>query len=132
MNQINVHHIGYFVKDINAAIDAFQSLGYLQQNTAITDETRGINICFLRNGPLLLELISPCSEFSPLYSLYKKYRNVAYHICYECEDLLSSIKVLEKAGFSLFQAPASALALGNRNVSFLLHPALGIIELLEK
>lgn len=54
-----------------------------------------------------------------------------YHICYEVDNIKESILDLRTKGFFLIQKEAPAIALGNKNVVFLFHKYMGIIELLE-
>jgi methylmalonyl-CoA/ethylmalonyl-CoA epimerase len=47
MNNLKVHHIGYLVKKLDKAKATFEALGY-KSGDITHDETRGIDICFLK------------------------------------------------------------------------------------
>lgn len=91
----------------------------------------------MSNGPFRAELISPIDSSSPMYELYKKHKNMPYHICYECEDIERTVKEMtETAGECMtVQAPDIAPAVSepgkDRRVAFLMHRHVGLLELLE-
>lgn len=131
MPTLRVHHIGYLVKKMEAAIHAFQSLGYeIVQNT-IYDEIRKVNICFVEKDGCCIELVSPASEDSVVSGLLKKFKNSPYHICYETEHFEEDYQKLTMEGFFSIDTPTPAPALQNRRVVFLTGSAMGMIELLE-
>ena len=129
---MKVHHIGYFVDDIEEAKKNFQKLGWKNVSPCFFDELRKIFIQFMEMENNLVELISPgdgCTLFS------KRLRNLGstpYHICYKCENLDVKISELEKEGFMLIREPQIAPAIENCRVAFLYAMGVGQIELLEK
>lgn len=129
---MKIHHIGYFVKKIERAIVAFKNLGFEIEKDTIFDEYRGIDICFMIKDGYRVELVSPKNKESVVYALQKKYGNSPYHICYACNDIEETINELRGNGYVKFDEPHEAVALGNQLVCFLIHPYLGMIELLEE
>lgn len=131
MPTLRVHHIGYLVKKMEAAIHAFQSLGYeIIQNT-VYDEIRKVNICFVEKDGCCIELVSPVSGDSVVSGLLKKFKNSPYHICYETAHFEEDYQRLTNVGFLSIDTPTPAPALQNRRVVFLTSSAMGMIELLE-
>jgi methylmalonyl-CoA/ethylmalonyl-CoA epimerase len=126
------HHIGYAVENINDSLSLFGNLGYKIVQDIINDKKRKVAIAFVKNGDLLVELISPLSEESPIRNYLNKMGHTPYHICYEVEDIQKSIGVLKKSRFFLVEKPSDAEAIENRSVAFLYHPKYGLLELLEK
>ncbi len=59
---MKVHHVGYLVKDMDASIMAFQSLGYKIVQDTVYDRDRQIDICFLSNEMMVIEVIAPRLE----------------------------------------------------------------------
>ncbi len=108
---MNIHHIGYLVKDIEKAKEAFKKLGFKITQAVSEDLDRKASICFINNGVYCVELISPWKE-SDLYPLLKKFKKTAYHICYEVGCLELAIKKMEEEGFTLFRAPEKAVSIG--------------------
>ena len=129
---MEVHHIGYLVKNIDDSRIKFLELGYEAETSKEYDDIRGIYIQFLVNGNYRVELIEPASEKSQFHSALKRFRNLPYHICYVTEDIDGSIDEYAMKGFMLSQAPELAPCIGNRRVAFMQSPTMGIIELLEK
>ncbi len=138
MNQImnpnhsfTIHHIGYLVKKMDAAVSAFRRLGYTVRRDTVYDAIRGIHICFMEKDGYVIELVSPAGSESLVAGLLKRYKNSPYHICYETQDLDKELAVLTSEGYTAIDAPAPAPALEGRRVVFLMNPFLGMIELLE-
>lgn len=132
MPTLKVHHIGYLVKKIEAAIRSFENLGYRILQETVYDDIRKVNICFLQKDGYVIELISPVSKESVVFGLMKKYKNSPYHICYESENFETDFRTLVETGFIAIDAPTPAPALQNCNVVFLSSASMGMIELLEK
>lgn len=132
MPSLDVHHIGYLVKKIEKAKQAFLALGYRIEQDTVLDDLRNVKICFLIKDGYRIELISPVSTDSVVSGLMKKYKNSPYHICYETVDLDASAAELTADGFLAIDTPTPAPALGGRRVVFLTSASAGMIELLEK
>lgn len=128
---MRIHHVGYLVKKIEKAIKAFEGLGYTLTQGIVLDEYRKANICFLEKDGYVIELVSPVSKDSVVADLMKKYGNSPYHICYEVEDMENEVNSLLDQHYVVCSELHSAVAIGNRNVCFLIHPYLGMVELLE-
>ncbi len=133
---MEIHHIGYLVKDMDSAIREFIALGFsldksIGNDGVIFDSIRRVNICFLHNGAYCVELVSPFDNQSPIYGLLKKHKNTPYHICYNSKNIDFDIARLSANGWLQFQEPQAAPALQNRRVVFLINADIGIIELVE-
>ena len=134
---MKLHHIGYLVKKIQTAQRAFEALDYESISLCggdpiCYDTTRKCDICFLKpptDSEPYIELIAPVSSESPVWGLLRKYKNTPYHLCFESTDLSEDILHLKASGWSVFQSPAPAPAIGGRSVVFLVHRSAGIIEL---
>lgn len=131
MFQLKVHHIGYLVKKLPKAIDAFERLGYRTVSDTVYDNYRNIHICFMEKDGYWIELVSPADGESVVSGLLKKYKNSPYHICYETPDFEADFAFLSREGFTAIDVPTPAPALEGRRVVFLMNPFLGMIELLE-
>ena len=131
MLSLKIHHIGYLVKKIDAAILSFQNLGYRISQNTVYDGIRKVNICFLEKDGYRIELVSPVSEDSVVYGLLKKYKNCPYHICYEKENFEEDHQALLSNGFISIDEPTPAPALQDREVVFLTNASMGMIELIK-
>lgn len=132
MLTLKIHHVGYLVKKMDAAIRSFQSLGYRVTQDTVYDDIRKVNICFLQKDGYCIELVSPASKDSVVSGLMKKYKNSPYHICYETENFEQDYMTLVSDGFTAIDEPTPAPALQNREVVFLMSPFTGMIELIKQ
>jgi methylmalonyl-CoA/ethylmalonyl-CoA epimerase len=129
---MKVHHIGYFVKNIEKGKQTFLNLGYEVEQDVVRDEYRGIDIVFLTKDGYRVELVSPYTKDSVVYDLRKKMGNSPYHICYEVANLDESMEALLQQRFVVSQEPHEAVAIDGRRVCFMVHGQMGIIELVEQ
>lgn len=129
---MKIHHIGYLVQDKEAALQAFEALGYRLTADWLHDTARRIEIAFVENDGVLVELVKPDADCELIGKQLRKLRNAPYHICYECEDLEQSMQALCEAGYLVTQEPLAAPAIEGRRVAFLFGSDMGLIELVEK
>ena len=101
---MNIHHIGYLVKKGPKAQAAFEALGYIAEGEWTHDEIRKVDILFLQKDGYRIELVSPYAPDS----------------------------VVSGNGYIRIDEPTPAPAIGGRRVVFLMHPAAGMLELLEE
>jgi len=78
-----------------------------------------------------IEIISGLGKKSPVDNILKKGSNL-YHMCYSTKNFKEAISSLKKEGFLEISLTKPAKLFSNKLVVFMYHPALGIIELLEK
>lgn len=129
---MKVHHIGYAVMDIDKAASVFEKLGYFG-GAVIEDELRKVKIRFMQNASECVELVAPLTEDAPVKTTLKNMRGATpYHICYSTEDIGTECSILRKQGWVLTAKPAPAPAIEGRNVAFLYHKDIGLIELVEE
>lgn len=128
---MKVHHIGYLVKKLDKALKAFQGLGYAVTQEKTFDAARGVDIVFLAKDGYVVELVSPVTPESVVAELVKRLGNNAYHVCYETDDLEAEIVRLRDERYVVCSEPQAAPACGGRRVAFLIHPFMGMIELVE-
>lgn len=131
MVNLKVHHIGYLVKKMDKAVQAFAALGYTVTQEVVYDSLRRVDICFMEKDGYTVELVSPAEAGSVVDGLLKKYKNSPYHICYESYDFDNDYNKLASGGYTAIDMPAPAPALQGCRVVFLLNAFLGMIELLE-
>jgi methylmalonyl-CoA/ethylmalonyl-CoA epimerase len=128
---MRVHHIGYIVRSMVEAKEIFSSMGY-EVFDSTTDNRRDIEIAFVNNENVLVELIMPLSDKAVVNSYLKKNGPTPYHICYLVNNLESQLENMRSNGFIIVEKPEAAPALENRKVAFLFHKDIGLVELLEE
>lgn len=129
---MKINHIGYLVKKLEKAKKEFLGLGYQEIQEDVYDDFRGINICFLEKDGYVVELVESVISDSVVAGLYKKVGNSPYHICYEVENLEQAMEELRGKRYVSWDEPHEAKVFGGKRVCFLIHPYLGMIELLEQ
>ena len=126
---LKVDHIGYLVKDMDRAAEAFAELGFAPVTDVIRDDVpdsagnvRNVLLRFLENAGTVVELVAPlqtCGE-GP------------YHICYAVDDLAASMEAMRAKKWRVLRRPSPAVAFGGAPVAFLVKKGAGIVELVEK
>lgn len=131
---MKIHHLGIAVKSISIVSEIYRKMGYLTDSELIEDNVRNINIIFMSNNGMKIELIEKAdySLPSPIDCMLDKrtFHNM-YHTCYEVENLNQEIEKLKSEHFIVVDNPASAMAFDGRKVCFLYNTNIGMIELLE-
>jgi methylmalonyl-CoA epimerase len=128
---MKIHHLGYAVSNIEDSISEFKRLGYKEFGKLCVDELRNIKLQMLENDGVLIELVTPLSENSPISNLLIKSGNTPYHICYSTRNIDFRVKELRENGYTLIDSPKPAILFNNNKVAFMYHKNMGIIELLE-
>ena len=128
---MQIHHVGYVVRNIEKAVSEFELLGFKPVSEKILDPIRHVFICFLNKEGYTIELISPSDRESKFNNLVRKLNNAPYHICYETNQFEADITRFTEIGYAVIDEPCEAPAIENRRVAFLLSANIGIIELLE-
>lgn len=130
--KMDIDHIGYAVKDIDAAMITFGKLGY-KFGEPITDMTRNVMAVIGKLGNLKVELLTSIYSGgikSPIDNYLKKLGNTPYHICYKVKDIDRAIGTLRKQKFLLVVRP-EYYELLDSVAAFMFSTETGLIELVE-
>ena len=126
------HHIGYAVRDIVATAEFYTNSGWVLSEIVV-DPIQNTQIAFLeRDGFPLIELVAPVDENSPICKTLKTSGVTPYHVCYSVADIDNAVAELRAKRFILLFNPVPAVALDNKKISYLMHPQVGLIELIER
>lgn len=126
------HHIGYAVKDIERTAKYYTATGW-QLSEVYTDTIQNTYIAFLtREGFPMIELVAPIDETSPICNTLKKVGNATYHVCYSVPDLNTAVVELRAQRFMPLFKPVEAVAIDNKKICYLMHPDVGLVELVEQ
>lgn len=82
------------------------------------------------DGMGTIEVLAPLSDQSPLLN-HLRQGGGAYHFCYAVSDLAVSVQQAIAKGSKLISSAKPDDAFYGRSVAFLMHPYLGLFELLE-
>ncbi len=129
---MRIDHIGYAVRRMDRALDAFKKLGFAFE-PVIDDKDRNVSISFGEKDSYRIELIAPLDKSmkSPVDQYLTGAMGIPYHICYESSDLDGDTERLKQNGFKLILEPKPAVAFGGRRVVFLMSLGFGLMEIVE-
>lgn len=128
-----VHHIGYYVTNLEESKKKFECLGYVVEQSVVYDFQRGIKVLFLNGDSVRVELIEIVDrEHCDIEHMRYNKGACPYHICYEVENIELAIEELKKQHFKIIRKKAKAKAINYRTVVFLYNKNVGMIELVER
>lgn len=127
-----IHHIGYFVNDINKALEVFKLMGYEVLGETLTDEKRNIKIQFCSLKGQTIELVESGGEGSPVYKMKQEGKpGMPYHICYEVDDIENSVMEIRKDKFAMPISDLAVSRIDGKRVIHLFNKQIGVFELIE-
>ena len=96
-----IDHIGYAVRDMNAAIEHYaQSCGYTVSSREILKE-KNIELAFLNTGETKIELLAGVADPNPISTFIEKHGEGMHHVCYEVGDIVTELARLKALGMTL-------------------------------
>lgn len=125
-------HVAIATDDLDAATSSYRLLGLEQVGADETVPTQGVTVRMLKGGPVLIELLTPTHENSPVARFLAKRGPGLHHIALEVNDLGAELERLSQAGAPLLDLEPKQ-GRGGSLVAFI-HPrfAAGVlIELVE-
>ncbi len=130
---MKINHIGYAIKRIDRAINAFEKLGF-SFGSIVDDTDRNVKIVFGEKDGYKIELVCPLDRNckSPVDQYLVSTLGTPYHICYESEEFDCDIENLKKQGFKVVIEPKSAVAFAGKRVVFMANIGFGLMEIVEK
>lgn len=130
---MKINHIGYAVKRIDRAKNAFEKLGFVFE-PMIDDSDRNVELMFGSKDGYRIELVAPLDKKteSPVDQYLSNAAGMPYHICYESENLDAEIETLKSQGYKVVIEPRPAVAFGGNRVVFLMNIGFGLLEIVEK
>jgi methylmalonyl-CoA/ethylmalonyl-CoA epimerase len=128
---LKIDHLGIAVSDLDAAVRAYEALGFAVQSTHDVP-TEKVRAAFLPVGESHLELLEPTDPTSVIARFLEK-RSGLHHVCVLVEDIEKALAELKARGVPLVDE-TPRLGAGGCRVAFV-HPrgAAGVLlELKEE
>lgn len=98
--------------------------------TVTKDARQKVSVAFVETGGIVLELIEPLGETSPVLQSLAK-RQPLVHLCFRVADLDAAMAAGKRSGFHRLAAPVPAPAFDGRRIAWVFHSIYGVVELLE-
>ena len=132
LSNCKFHHIGYAVRDIAKTAAFYLKAGWMSSEI-YTDKIQNTCIVFLsREGFPLIELVAPIDETSPICNTLKKVGNSTYHVCYSVPNINIAVAELRTQRYMPLFKPVEAVGINNKKICYLMHPDVGLIEIVEQ
>jgi len=130
-----LHHLGFVVPSISSIAERFGATVSASWNReVIHDPIQRVRVAFFypinaRNP--VFELVEPANETSPVAYFLKKHGGL-HHVCYEVDDLETSLREARQAGLGLVAPPAPAVAFNSRRIAWVCSKNRLLMEFLER
>ncbi len=108
-----MRHIGIIVEDLDRTIKKFKGFG-LTCTEVIERKEEGIRIAFFPIGDTLIEFLSfsPDKGWDTIHTVVRSHKGTINHLCFEVDDLETSIRDFEENGAKLIEGSPRAGAHG--------------------
>lgn len=130
---LRFHHFGLASRRPEQTLKFLKGLGHEVAKQA-HDPLQNVNLWLCPHSSMpTVELIAPAEGPGPLDAILTASSESIYHLCYETENLETSLEALKVAGCRVIcvSPPKPAILFGDRRVSFYMIRDFGIIELLQ-
>lgn len=115
-----IDHLGIAVKSLDESIPFYESVFGLKCTAIEEVPEQKVKTAFIPCGEVLIELLEPTSEDSPIAKFIEKKGEGIHHIAYLTDDLPGELKRVKEHGVQLIdEAPRNGA--GNMSIAFL-HP----------
>lgn len=129
---LSIDHIGYAVRDIAETAAPYIAAGWTLSEV-FNEEVQHAKIAFLtKPGMTTIELVSPLDGKSPVDRFLENGGVQPYHICYVVEDIWEAVEELHNEGFVPFFMPVPSVAMNNREICYLYHDDVGVVEIVNR
>jgi len=134
MALLRLHHIGFVVSSIEAAMPSFvRSMLAEWDGRSFDDPLQKAKVTFLttRAGDAQIELVEPLGEDSPVRRFLEEKGGGLHHLCYEVNDLEQELSDFRSRGAVIAKRPKPAVAFGGRRIAWVITAEKLLVELLE-
>lgn len=129
---IQFHHIGCLVENINTAIADYQIMYPNNTASKIWDiNAQNVRVCFFPiSTTSFIEFVEPMDEENPLHKMRKK-GNSFYHLAFLCGEFDKALEHYEKNGYRKLNEFNSE-AFDGKRCAFIYNNEMHLIELIER
>lgn len=124
-------YLGIAVSDLEKAREFYRSVSGLESEKPILGGDGSVRVSMVPVGDVLIELLAPAGQEGIITKHLEKRGEGFHHICYEVEDIQTSVASLKGRGIEVLGTPTP----GAKGLSVFLHPRgthCVLVELVEK
>lgn len=127
-----IDHIGIAVKSIESGIEHWERVfGYSQMTEIVLNTRQKVRVVFMqKEGSLLVKLIEPSDEKSPVYDFAQKGGGL-HHLCFKCDNMAEEIEIMKSKGLRVIAPSQPGEAFDNENIAFIFAKQGLNIELID-
>jgi methylmalonyl-CoA/ethylmalonyl-CoA epimerase len=132
MGDYKLHHVGVVVRSLEAGLELFSLFGAKAVTPRFHDPLQEVHLQFVSaQGDVLIELIEPASETSPVRDHFRRNALALNHLCFSVPDIESACAEAREKGAMIVSPPKPAVAFAGRRVAFL-YRSNNLFEFLEE
>ena len=120
---VRFHHIGIILKE--EQITRYNDLEF------ISDPIQGVKVAFYKMHDLVVEIVVPASEKSPILNALKG-KTFYHHICFSVPNIDDATKNSSKYGIRRISPISPAAAFQDRLICWCIGKNYGLMELIER
>ena len=131
-NLIEIDHIGYAVRDIQTTAAHYVAAGWTLSEI-YKEEVQHTKIAFLtKPGFTTIELVSPLDGPSPVDTILQNNGEIFKKARQAVSGVMKAVEDLYEEGFKPLFMPVASVAMDNREICYLYHTEVGLIEVVSK
>jgi methylmalonyl-CoA/ethylmalonyl-CoA epimerase len=119
---MTVNHIGMAVPNIDEFLAKNGLLyGRFRRGPMIVNDVQDVREMFITDGSVVIELLEPMSEQSPLTGFLKRNRGGGLiHVAFDVPDLGAALEDVRQAGGRVVVEPVPDVAFNQRRIAFVM------------
>ena len=119
---MKVNHIGMAVPSIEEFLAKNELLyGTFRRGPMIVNEIQDVREMFITDGSVVLELLEPMSENSPVAGFLRRNRGGGLiHVAFDVADLAKTLADVRRAGGRVIVDPVRDVAFDQRRIAFVM------------
>jgi methylmalonyl-CoA/ethylmalonyl-CoA epimerase len=96
-----IHHVGFAVPDLDAAVDTYRELFGAELEHRAHVEDQGVEAAAVRVGASRVELVEPLGDDTPVGRFLARRGPGMHHVAYHVDDVRAELARLSAAGVHL-------------------------------
>jgi methylmalonyl-CoA/ethylmalonyl-CoA epimerase len=96
-----IHHVGFAVPDLDAAVDTYRDLFGAELEHRARVEDQGVEAAAVRVGDSRVELVHPLGDDTPVGRFLARRGPGMHHIAYRVDDVRAELARLDASGVHL-------------------------------